>query len=130
MQTGVITDNQMSASSEWDPNHAASHGRIFFELTTKADTWSGRRNDANQWLQIDLTVYFRVTRIVSQGRSDHSLCQHTSWSRVKMETHSSTLRQSSTHSTLAFEFFLISLLVLRFCTSLHRVETPAIALLA
>ncbi|XP_068694508.1 uncharacterized protein [Montipora foliosa] len=71
VQSGAITDNQMSASSEWDLNHADSQGRLFFESTTKADSWSAKRNDANQWLQIDLGVYSRVTRVASQGRHDH-----------------------------------------------------------
>ena len=47
MQSGVITDKQISASSEWDPNHAVSQGRLFFESTANAYTWLGMRNDAN-----------------------------------------------------------------------------------
>lgn len=67
MESGAISDGQISASSEYDPNHAASHGRLNYRGQYAA--WSARTNDANQWLQIDLISYYiTVTRIATQGR--------------------------------------------------------------
>ena len=69
MQTGAISNGQVSASSEWDSNHAAHQARLHYKPPSgKAGSWSAKTNDPNQWLQIDLGVYSRVTRIASQGR--------------------------------------------------------------
>ena len=73
VESGAIPDSQMSASSQWDGNHAAKQGRLFFKSTTKASSWSAKTNNANQWLQVHLTVYTRVTRVASQGR--HAVLQ-------------------------------------------------------
>lgn len=67
MESGAISDEQISASSEYDANHAASHGRLNFQGTQAS--WSARTNDVNQWLQIDLISYYiTVTRVATQGR--------------------------------------------------------------
>lgn len=68
MESGAIPDSQMSASSQWDGNHAAKQGRLFFKSSTKASSWSAKTNDASQWLQVDLRVYTKVARVASQGR--------------------------------------------------------------
>ncbi|XP_044165741.1 uncharacterized protein LOC114963329 isoform X1 [Acropora millepora] len=73
VESGAIPDSQMSASSQWDGNHAAKQGRLFFKSTTKASSWSAKTNNANQWLQVHLRVYTRVTRVASQGR--HAVLQ-------------------------------------------------------
>ena len=72
VQSGEISDKQLSASSEWDINHGAKRGR----LNIKKDgplrgAWSSRRNDQNQWIQIDLlTSYTAVRGVATQGRYD------------------------------------------------------------
>ena len=33
-------------------------------------SWIARKNDLNQWLQIDLGGYTTLTRVATQGRSD------------------------------------------------------------
>ena len=73
MESGAITDGQISASSQWDANHAATQGRLHFEAGRgKAGGWSARKNDANQWLQVDLSSrYTRVTHIATQGRNGY-----------------------------------------------------------
>jgi len=71
METRVISDGQISASSQWDPNHAAIQGRLHFQAGGgKAGGWSARSNDANQWLQVDLGSEFtKVTGVATQGRN-------------------------------------------------------------
>ena len=55
MEDGAISDAQISASSQWDANHAAKQGRLHFQAVSgKAGSWSAQFNDLNQWLQIDL----------------------------------------------------------------------------
>lgn len=69
MESGAISDSQISASSQWDNNHAAKQGRLNFKpqgRTTGA--WSSRKNDLNQWFQVDLGTYTKVTRVATQGR--------------------------------------------------------------
>ena len=69
MQSGAILDGQISASSEWDVNHAAIQGRLHYKPPAgKQGAWSARTNDGNQWLQVDLGSHHRVKRVASQGR--------------------------------------------------------------
>jgi len=72
MESGVITDGQISASSQWDANHAAVQGRLHFKAGGgKQGAWSARTNDVNQWLQINLNGYVTLTHVASQGRNAH-----------------------------------------------------------
>lgn len=72
MQSGEIPKEQLSASSEWDKNHGAKRGRLNIKREgALRGAWSSRRNDQNQWLQIDLrTRYTAVKGIATQGRDD------------------------------------------------------------
>ena len=74
MENGAIRDEQISASSQWDSNHAAIQGRLHFRATSsKAASWSARTNDVNQWIQIDLRKQqTNITRIATQGRNGHN----------------------------------------------------------
>ena len=67
MENGVISDRQISASSELKAAHAANKAR----LKASEGTWLPLVNNADQWLQIDLlendTI---VTRIATQGLND------------------------------------------------------------
>ena len=74
MESGAIADSRIQASSQWDSRHAPSQGRLHFQgILFKAGSWSAGRNDLFQWLQIDLdSQYTKVTRVATQGRSDHS----------------------------------------------------------
>ena len=71
MENGAINDGQISASTQWDANHAAKQGRLNFQAVPgKAGSWSARANDVNQWLQIDLgNPNTKVTGVASQGRN-------------------------------------------------------------
>ena len=69
MDSGAITDAQITASSQWNDNHAARQARLHFKKAFgKQGSWSSRTNDLKQWLQIDLGQYTTVTRIATQGR--------------------------------------------------------------
>ena len=74
MESGAISDAQISASSQWDANHAAFQGRLHFQKSPGiAGSWSARTNDVNQWLQIDLgNQVTKVTRLATQGRNAYS----------------------------------------------------------
>ena len=72
MENGLISDEQITASSEYSPNHAANQGRLRFLVSgSKYGSWVASTRDANQWLQIDLNSQTTaVKRIATQGRQD------------------------------------------------------------
>ena len=71
MDSGAITDAQISASSQWSNNYAASRARLHTRrIGYQGGSWIARKNDLNQWLQIDLGGYTTLTRVATQGRSD------------------------------------------------------------
>ena len=74
MESSAISDGQVSASSQWDVNHAPKQGRLNFQAVPgKAGSWSARANDVNQWFQIDLrNQNTKVTRVATQGRNAYS----------------------------------------------------------
>ena len=85
MANGLITDQQISASSVYDANHAAKQGRLYFQETQiKSGAWVTPWNQMNQyqWLQIDLRDQdTKVTGVATQGRNYNSwpLGAHTQW---------------------------------------------------
>ena len=73
MDSGAISDAQITASSQWDSNHAAVQARLHFKKAGyKQGSWSSRINDVNQWLQVDLGSYATVTKVATQGRNGNS----------------------------------------------------------
>ena len=73
MDSGTIADAQITASSQWDQNHAAVQARLHFKQSGyKQGSWSARSNDVNQWLQVDLGSYTTVTKVATQGRNGNS----------------------------------------------------------
>ena len=70
MENRLIKDAQITASSEWDSNHAAIQGRLNFKAGGgKQGAWSAGSNDANQWIQVALGIYTKLTGIATQGRN-------------------------------------------------------------
>lgn len=78
MENGAISDEQITASSQYTADHAAHQGRLHFqETSTKSGSWVAGIGDANLWLQIDLrTVYTKVTRLATQGSNG---VKHIDW---------------------------------------------------
>ena len=72
MESGVISDSQISASSAHPiaADHAAHQGRLNFqENSVKAGAWAAATNDVNQWLQVDMgNQLTKVSRVATQGR--------------------------------------------------------------
>ena len=84
MESGAIPNAKVIASSVWDGAHAPGQGRLnFHETAQHSGAWAAKDNDANQWLQIDLTSPgTRVTRVATQGRNYNALWPwgtHTQW---------------------------------------------------
>ena len=73
MENGEISDEQITASTQWDDNHAPILGRLHFpEAGGRAGGWAAGIRDANQWLQVDLkNKYTNVTGVATQGRNAH-----------------------------------------------------------
>ena len=72
MENGLISDEQITASSELDGDHAATQGRLRFQPTSSSKrSWVVQSNDASQWLQINLeSLNTIVTRVATQRRED------------------------------------------------------------
>ena len=73
MDSGAIADSQISASSQWDNNHAAQQSRLHFKKSgNKRGAWSSLKNDLDQWLQVDFGSYTTVTQVATQGRNGYA----------------------------------------------------------
>ena len=72
MESRLISDGQISASSQLDDNHAPQLARLNTKISgIKQGGWLPLTNDRNQWLQVDLGSYIRVTRVATQGRDGY-----------------------------------------------------------
>ena len=60
------TDSQITASSEYNRNHAAKLGRLHSEH--KYANWSARTCNDQQWIQLDLDTLSHVWEVAVQGR--------------------------------------------------------------
>ena len=70
MESRLIKNNQITASSQADANHAAYQGRLnFLARGGKQGGWSASTNDLSQWIQVDLLTYTKVTGVSTQGRN-------------------------------------------------------------
>ena len=67
IRSGRTKDSQLTSSSDWSAALSASHGRM-----NGPASWSARRNDLNQWIQVDLGIKKPVTAIGTQGRKNHN----------------------------------------------------------
>ena len=73
MENRFIKDAQITASSQYDSNHAAIQARLNFKAGGgKQGAWSARSNNANQWIQVALNGYTKLTGIATQGRNGYS----------------------------------------------------------
>ena len=73
LESGCIKDAQITASSQWDGNHPAVHGRSNFKAGGgKKGGWSACQNNANQWIQAALRSYTKVKSITTKGKNAHS----------------------------------------------------------
>ncbi len=68
MESGKIPDSQIAASSERHSLHRATNARLNF--AENSGSWSSKRNDLNQWLQVDFKYRATITDILTQGRQN------------------------------------------------------------
>ena len=66
MENGEISDDQITASSQYRYDDRASNARLNFNKNGGA--WAARTNDQNQWLQVDFQRSTIITGISTQGR--------------------------------------------------------------
>ena len=72
MESGKITDGQITASSNYNAGTGASNARLNFKAGGgKTGAWSASSSDVDQWLQVDLRAKTEVTAIKIQGRQDY-----------------------------------------------------------
>ena len=71
MENHDISDDQITASSQWLDINRAAHGRLNFIPDSIGGAWSSKLNYLNQWLQVDFQRCTIITGISTQGRSDH-----------------------------------------------------------
>lgn len=81
MESGAITDGQITASSSYDSYHLPSQGRLHQEPNGYfKGFWAPSSHNRDQWLQVDLRSYYiKITRIATQGRSS---THHMDWVTV------------------------------------------------
>ena len=72
MEDGRIQDSAITGSSFYDNNHATKLSRLNLAAASgKIGAWCAKKNDINQWLQIDLGTPTTVTKVATQGRQDN-----------------------------------------------------------
>lgn len=71
MQSGRLRNHMITASSQWDANHAAHRARLHGRRRGRyMGAWSSKYNTRYQWLQVDFGGAAKIIRISTQGRQD------------------------------------------------------------
>ena len=72
MESGAISDGQVTASSTYDRSLMPYNGRLNSRRSSaKAGSWTPASPNVNQWLQIDLGLnHADVTGVATQGRNN------------------------------------------------------------
>ena len=68
MQTGLILDSSITASSSLSSSKGPEAGRLHRIGDTDAKAWKAKFEDAYQWLQVDFGNWTRVTGVAVQSR--------------------------------------------------------------
>ena len=72
MESLLILDSQISASSEYDAFHIAHNARLNLHAVPgiRHGSWTSLHLDINQWLQVDFKRKVTVAKVATQGRMD------------------------------------------------------------
>ena len=71
LQSGRLRNNMITASSQWDTNHAAHLARLHGRRRGRyMGAWSSKYNNRYQWLRVDFGGPAKIIRISTQGRQD------------------------------------------------------------
>ena len=69
LESGEISDGQITASSSYDSKLLAPFARLNLKRASiTKGAWIAGSNNVNQWLQVDLSLQYNVTRVPTQGR--------------------------------------------------------------
>ena len=103
MESGVITDSQISASSVFSNKHVPQNARLHFKgakapLAFVPAGWRAGVRNTNQWLQVDLQQTTRVIGIATQGRHEINKL-NTSYNMAMMDKLTVSTGETVTHQT-------------------------------
>jgi len=57
LQSGLVKDGQMTASSEYTPRHRASNGRLYLSAQNgRSGGWSAKYRNSHQWMQVCINL--------------------------------------------------------------------------
>ena len=105
MESGVITDSQISASSVFSNKHVPQNARLHFKgakapLAFVPAGWRAGVRNTNQWLQVDLQKTTRVIGIATQGDMiSISGLLNTSYNMAMMDKLTVSTGETVTHQT-------------------------------
>ena len=69
LESGIIPDAKITASSKWNSAHRAANGRLHLKKGSgRTGAWSARFNSPNQWLQVDFGKMAKLDALATQGR--------------------------------------------------------------
>ncbi|KAL9982791.1 hypothetical protein ACROYT_G004896 [Oculina patagonica] len=72
LESGLVTDQQMTASSTLYRSRGPENGRLNFTTSRgRTGTWSAETNDQNQFLEVDFWRNVKITKFQTQGRQDY-----------------------------------------------------------
>ena len=73
LQNGRIPNSAITASSQWDRNHASWLARLKRPKRGRyAGSWSAKINNRQQWLQVNFRGPKKVVAVATQGRQDYN----------------------------------------------------------
>lgn len=68
LANGIVTNQQMSASSSWDKDHGPENARLnLAAIRGKTGGWATNTNNQNQFLQVDFWRNVKITKLQTQG---------------------------------------------------------------
>ena len=72
MENQAISDAHVTASSQMDDTNSAREARLHSKsIGNQGGGWVALKKDLNQWLQVDLSNFTRITRVATQGRDGY-----------------------------------------------------------
>ena len=73
MTNGLVTDQQMSASSLLDKDHGPENARLnLAAIRRTTGAWAAKTNNQGQFLQVDFWRNVKITKFQTQGYHDRA----------------------------------------------------------
>ncbi|XP_077985569.1 putative carboxypeptidase X1 [Glandiceps talaboti] len=112
VESKLIPDSQITASSNYNTVHMSHQGRLNWCQSGYSCSWCAQQNIVGQWLQINLGYPRKVTEVATQGRSGAaqwvtsyklSYGDGSSWTYVHdRHGHSATFSANSDQNTVVY----------------------------